>query len=88
MRAPRLPAQKSIKSFSPGRFGTGSKSHIVNHNAFVDSKPTVGDSSTVYNPDGAMQAGPLPNGPPRFVNAPGRSTKEFAPPGETNKRIP
>lgn len=88
MKAPKAAAPRSIKSFAPGRFGSGTNSPIVNHNSFTDARPTIGAPSDSFNPSGALSAGPLPNGPPKYVQAPGRSPKSFTPKGETNKRLP
>jgi hypothetical protein len=56
---------------------------IVNHMAFTDSRPTLGSKSTTYQTD----KGPLPKGPPRYINAPGRSTKSVGVGKMSNKRV-
>lgn len=60
---------------------------IVNDNHFVDGNPPlatpgVGSPQDTFNP-GAKSAA-LPNGPPRFVQPPG---KRVYAKGETNKRL-
>lgn len=87
MRVAKAAAPKSIKSFSPGKFGSGTNSHIVNHNAFTDARPTIGGASATIQP-GKSGSGPLPSGAPKYVQPPGRSPKSFTPKGETNKRLP
>lgn len=59
------------------------QSHIVNHLAFSDAALTIGGASTTYQ----SPKGPLPKGPPRYVQGPGRSTKTVTDAkGVTNKR--
>lgn len=58
---------------------------IVNDAHYTDARPTIGSPSATFNPGGAQQAGPLPNGPPRFIQPKGR---RFQTKGNTNKRIP
>ena len=57
---------------------------IVNHMAFTDARPELGSKSTTYtaNPPTVMKAGP-----PRYVNAPGRSTKSVGSGKMSNKRM-
>ena len=59
-------------------------SHIVNHNMFTDARPTMGSPQATFNPGDASAYGPLPGGPPRNVNPPGRRVVAK---GLTNKRI-
>jgi hypothetical protein len=59
---------------------------IVNDGGFTDGprEPTLGSTQATFNP--GQNASPLPNGPPRFIQAPGK--RVFAGKGMTNKRNP
>ena len=57
------------------------RSPVVNDNGFTD-KPTIGSPSATWNP--AAGQSPLPNGPPRNIDVPGKRPNA---PGLTNKRI-
>lgn len=57
---------------------------IVNHMNFTDARPTIGSPSTTFNPGGAVQASPLPKGPPKYIQ-PGN--KRNIGQGLTNKRF-
>lgn len=83
MRMAKGAQPKSISSFSPGKFGSGTNHPIVNHAHFTDAAPTLGKPSDSFNP--GAKAGPLPSGPPKYINAPG--VKPNLGKGETNKRF-
>ena len=57
---------------------------IANDQNFTDGprEPTLGSPQASFNP--GREAGVLPNGPPRFIQAPG---KRVYAKGLTNKRI-
>lgn len=59
---------------------------IVNDAHFTDGPklPTIGSPQASFNP--GQSAGALPNGPPRFVNAPGK--RVYGGKGLSNKRMP
>lgn len=59
-----------------------SRTPIVNDNSFTDSHPTIGSPSATFNPGASTS--PLPNGPPRNINIPGKRPYSK---GMTNKRI-
>ena len=64
------------------------RSPIVNDDHFVDGNPplpspTIGSAQASFNPGQGSSA--LPNGPPRFVQPPG---KRVYAKGLTNKRVP
>lgn len=88
MQSLKPAAIRSVKSFSPGKFGSGTNAPVVNDTNFTDARPTIGGSNDTFNPGGATAAGVLPGGPPKYINPPGRKTNSFAPKGETNKRLP
>ena len=48
---------------------------IVNDGGFTDGprEPTLGSAQASFNPGGNAAA--LPNGPPRYINAPGKSPR-------------
>lgn len=55
---------------------------IVDDSAFTDTRPTIGQPSTSFNPGKASEI--LPNGPPKYVQPQG---KRVMAKGLTNKRI-
>lgn len=63
------------------------QSHIVNHLAFSDATPTLGGTSSTFNP--GTKSEPMPSGPPRYVQPKGvlKTRDVTSAPGLTNKRF-
>lgn len=65
---PRVPRAPQARNMAPkANVPKPGNTPIVNHMAFTDDRPTLGGKSTTYNPDGSIQAGVLPKGPPKYV---------------------
>jgi hypothetical protein len=82
MRAPKAPRTPRYQMVKPNY---SARTPIVNDSGFTDGprQPTIGSPQASFNP--GQSAAALPNGPPRFINAPGK--RVYGGKGMTNKRI-